>query len=488
MHATPYLTRQVFLTLLSPVHVGCGETYDPTNYVIDEGVLYGFEPSLVWLPEQERQELRRLALKGDRTGWAAFFHRNRRSFTAQARTAVRAGREVCLNYQKLVERKGSDNQCLIERTTYTAAGDDDTAFIPGSSVKGAVHTALLERLHIGKRDVCKDDELWGKGFEKRPLRLLKVGDFMPEGPVLMRAVSAKRLAKDARGTSGRKEGIPMAIETLWPGGYRAFSSSWAIEGDRSEQGIADAYVDFQRIARDLTAFNRSKLEAELRLLEVDPKAGDWGRRVRELLGSIDPLLKRGDMALLRVGKFQGALSLRLSASDKKPPKTQTFVLNDGQVLPFGWALLEFRDEASEPLKAWCRAWPDTQAVDLRALRQARREEETRRREEARAEDERRKAVEVAEAAEEARLAAMSDEKRRVVVLGNSLGKYSGTVNPGSDLFRAVQVLLREAATWANIEDRKLCALTLAPLVKERGMYQGKAKKELKELLNKLGSD
>lgn len=280
----------------------------------------------------------------------------------------------------------------------------------------------------------------------------------------------------------------MAIETLWPGGYRAFSSSWAIEGDRSEQGIADAYVDFQRIARDLTAFNRSKLEAELRLLEVDPKAGDWGRRVRELLGSIDPLLKRGDMALLRVGKFQGALSLRLSASDKKPPKTQTFVLNDGQVLPFGWALLEFRDEVSEPLKAWCRAWPDTQAVDLRALRQARREEETRRREEARAKDERRKAVEVAEAAEEARLAAMSDEKRRVVVLGNSLGKYSGTVNPGSDLFRAVQVLLREAATWANIEDRKFCALTLAPLVKERGMYQGKAKKELKELLNKLGSD
>ncbi|BBF23043.1 hypothetical protein SUTMEG_09340 [Sutterella megalosphaeroides] len=73
MHATPYLTRRVFLTLLSPVHVGCGETYDPTNYVIDEGILYGFEPSLVWLPEQERQELRRLALKGDRIGWAVFF-------------------------------------------------------------------------------------------------------------------------------------------------------------------------------------------------------------------------------------------------------------------------------------------------------------------------------------------------------------------------------------------------------------------------------
>ena len=34
---------RVHLTPLSPVHVGCGQSFEPTNYVIDDGWLHAFD-------------------------------------------------------------------------------------------------------------------------------------------------------------------------------------------------------------------------------------------------------------------------------------------------------------------------------------------------------------------------------------------------------------------------------------------------------------
>ena len=42
------------LTPLSPIHIGCGEDFEPTNYVIEDGLLYGFDPSRATLTELQR--------------------------------------------------------------------------------------------------------------------------------------------------------------------------------------------------------------------------------------------------------------------------------------------------------------------------------------------------------------------------------------------------------------------------------------------------
>jgi CRISPR-associated protein Csm5 len=40
---TPFLdTTRCTISTLSPVHIGCGEDYYPTNYVIDDGLLHHF--------------------------------------------------------------------------------------------------------------------------------------------------------------------------------------------------------------------------------------------------------------------------------------------------------------------------------------------------------------------------------------------------------------------------------------------------------------
>lgn len=490
MHATPYLTRRVFLTLLSPVHVGCGETYEPTNYVIDRGVLYGFDSIPVKLNAQELSELQRLGSKGDWVELASFFHRNRQRFMPYARTSVPIGSTVRGKQIKQIEKK-LPRPRPIERTAYVPVGEDDQAYVPGSSVKGAVHTALLERLQSrAARGALTDEQLWGQAFESRPLRRLKVGDFMPVEPVRKRVMECKRCSKKTR-----EDIFPTAVEMLWPGNCRAFSSSWLLDIGQTTAGLSDAYRDYRQIAADLNAFYRPKLEWELKLLENEAGARDWVRRMRGLLVALDPKLKCGDTALVRVGRYQGALTLRLSTSFKDPlysgrdfkdpPSTQIFVADDDLLLPFGWALLEFDGETSAALEAWCRSWPACDGGNLESLRRIRREEDARRRAQEQAENERREEARAAEAAEAQRLEAMSDEERRVTTLGTKLSKYAGNVNPGTELFLAVQALLREAETWPKRADRQFCARTLAPLVKARGMYQGKAKKELKERLASL---
>ena len=40
-------SRRLLISTLSPVHIGCGEDYDPTHYVIEDDTLYEFEPNMV---------------------------------------------------------------------------------------------------------------------------------------------------------------------------------------------------------------------------------------------------------------------------------------------------------------------------------------------------------------------------------------------------------------------------------------------------------
>lgn len=46
-----------YITPLSPLYIGCGVTYTPMEYVIDQGVLYHFAAGMVPLSERMRKDL-----------------------------------------------------------------------------------------------------------------------------------------------------------------------------------------------------------------------------------------------------------------------------------------------------------------------------------------------------------------------------------------------------------------------------------------------
>lgn len=69
--------HKAFLTPLSPIHIGCGEDFEPTDYVIRENVLYGFDPASVPLTSRERGELASCALKRTLPGMGQVFQETR---------------------------------------------------------------------------------------------------------------------------------------------------------------------------------------------------------------------------------------------------------------------------------------------------------------------------------------------------------------------------------------------------------------------------
>ena len=77
----PFLHRHTLhLTPLSPLHLGTGEDYEPTNYVIADGLLYAFDPSQATLTSAQRNELLQAAQSGNMQTIQKFFARHPEPF------------------------------------------------------------------------------------------------------------------------------------------------------------------------------------------------------------------------------------------------------------------------------------------------------------------------------------------------------------------------------------------------------------------------
>lgn len=472
-------STDVYLTPLSPVHVGCDEDYDPMRYVIENGVLYSFEPSVVRLPVDLHAELLITAKTGDVFELAAFFHRNAARFLPAARAAFPVDPALAGSYLAAVTGKAKQNRNYIFRSIYTATGDEDLLYIPGSSVKGAVHTALIDRVNNGRDGGYRkgfnfDKELLGGDFGHSPMHFLKLTDFMPERGIPRHAAVAKRFKKgvDEKGT------LPCGFEVIDAGTYRAFKSRWTLTADPSN-AVHYVYKTFGEIATDLNRKNRPVLDKEVEELNRIPGGRAWVQSVKSLLASISAELRSGQMALVRIGKNQGAESVVLSGGiaqiriargpdrgKTKPTASSQFFLKErNAVLPFGWCILEFEAETSSKLSQWCAQQEKADLIDLSALRQSWK----------------------AAQEEEKRRSAMSAEELRVEDAAQKLRKVPGQVKPGTVEFKAVQDLLVEAESW-SVENQRYCERVMAPLLEQKNMYQGKYKKDLRARLHQLRNE
>jgi CRISPR-associated protein Csm5 len=189
-------SAQLALTPLSPIHIGCGDDFEPTNYVIENGLLYGFDASRAVLPENLRQRLSQLGDKADLLGIQRFFREHRQHFIPHADVLMPVAKGLAADYEKQVGQVANNegngnrvfNQLFIERASHSGG----QPLIPGSSVKGALRTAVVDAINNGQRVIDRDEIRKPDYLEKRllegdfatsPLRLLKTADFMPVSEV-----------------------------------------------------------------------------------------------------------------------------------------------------------------------------------------------------------------------------------------------------------------------------------------------------------------
>ena len=404
-------TYRLALTPLSPIHIGCGEDFEPTNYVIDRdetfgSVLYGFDPSRAVLNDLQKSKLMEVAGKTSLLAIQRFFKDNAKDFKVQADVLMPVSAGVADAYERnvgravSVEASGNQvfNRLFIERSIYT--GQQSQPYIPGSSFKGAIRTSILDDLNQGQR--ARPDEMDRRGaakgevverrllkgdFQTSPLRLLKVADLMPTRDPMRRVLFAvnrkkKQIIKD--GQELQPKGIAARKECILHGQYRAFSADAVLPSldphrdSKTTPAQELRPADLKQIARLSNAYNLVRLRRDLSVLDgrglVNPA---WKHSVDELLaGEFGKKLEGGDAFLIRLGRYGGAESKTLSGdgvaqikimgAKGQPPTfesaTKTVWLaaeheNDQKhLLPFGWAVVEIDPQSDLPqLKAWCEA-------------------------------------------------------------------------------------------------------------------------------------
>lgn len=408
----PFLkTYRLALTPLSPIHIGCGEDFEPTNYVIEGDekfgpVLYGFDPSRALLEPRHRDELSNLGLNADLLGIQQFFRHNKQPFKISADVLIPVSTGVAKEYEQKLgrvvqresDRKDVFNKLTIERAVST--GSARSVFVPGSSLKGAIRTSHLSGVNGGKPLQYGEDRDKGstqlekrlyeeKDFEMSPMRLIKVGDMMPatsvQRSIVYSVMRRKRVVIDpaTREEKQTQDNLATRKEVIAPGQFRCFLSELTItlmgdlpESDKTPKKRLQT-IDLKALAVVSNAFYLPKMQEELSLLSSRRFAGEqWlSTMERFLTGELGAKLKTGSAFLLRLGRFGGAESKSLDGirrihipqakriEEKFVSSSHCMWLasNDAKarsdMLPFGWAVVEIdpKDGDLPQLKAWCDA-------------------------------------------------------------------------------------------------------------------------------------
>lgn len=218
---------EFIIEALSPLHIGCGEEYDPLSYVIDEQASqmcqFDLFVMLNSLDVNKRKKVESLSEQGSSASLFDLIKLFNDNNKIDFKKRILLPHGFIEQYKRVLEQRKGFDQFAIERTAYCVV--DDRPYIPGSSVKGALRTAYLNMLneslkkkhgHAKNKDhqkilkkgaqVIERDLLKGS-FSSDPFSLVQVSDFLAIGDIKSEIVYARYLKK-----SGYINGNPITQE------------------------------------------------------------------------------------------------------------------------------------------------------------------------------------------------------------------------------------------------------------------------------------
>lgn len=425
---------RMLVTTLSPVHIGTGESYEPTNYVIEDGVLHEFDTgaTVAALSADDRGKLLGIANGKPNTEMIQavqrFFYERRDALMAHAvqripvlpgvadlyasRIGQTANREA--NGKKVV------NRLEIDRTSFNPITRQPMLY--GSSIKGAIRTALLDEVNggaslqkvedrrTGKRRDENNQELQNRLFKFRPgkfeldpMRLVQLADAvwddepgLPAAQVYLAVNRKKAPVVDASGVlrKSKADELYQILECVPGWRYRAFSGQINLQRVGELDGAAlgshvghgptytnklpapELRFDAMQIAQACNRHYRPILDSEIALMRergyLDPT---WDTAIQQTLTVGKARLERGEAFLLRVGRHSGAESVTLNGvrnikimkgKDEKPE-----YLDAAKTL---WLAADEKDQMTKllpfgwllvelhPMETTVADWPELQAA------------------------------------------------------------------------------------------------------------------------------
>ena len=138
-------------TVISPVHIGTNELYEPTNFIIDGEYLYYFKEEDFYkkLPKNDKVEFLKLSENNVVELWKFIVQRKNIAkeiykYKVKVTSGLKEHYEKALGKPTQISRSNQKtfNQFMIQKAVRTPT--KKRLYIPGSSIKGTINTALEE--------------------------------------------------------------------------------------------------------------------------------------------------------------------------------------------------------------------------------------------------------------------------------------------------------------------------------------------------------
>ncbi len=329
------------LHIMSPVHIGCDDVYEPTGFKFDANSkkLIAFDP-LVFiesLSDSDRDKFASICMKGTIESIIELY-RFISSKTISGRE-VDVSDDMISHYKKVKNISGNRiqqelNKFTISRTAYTP-------YIPGSSLKGSLRTAYLsmlakeKKINNWKRKAKElEFELLGGKFETDPFRMIKVSDFLPVENVKTKIIYAVNKKK---GSMTDAKGPFQILEVIQPGSV--FGGVINIQEPDTSSDITNP-IKKEKFLLSLRSFYgsgvNSKIIKQFNGADISPV------RLGRHSGAEFVTIEGNRDIKINLGKGKSkcldhATTIWLASESRKPGS------NNG-LQPFGWAVMELVDK------------------------------------------------------------------------------------------------------------------------------------------------
>ncbi len=367
----PYKVR---VKIVSPLHIGTGEVYEPTDFFVDQAnkelCVLDFDRLCEYLSGSELEQFKKLCIAGTLESLVRLYDFMDRVCLNLLRQGIDGfiKRRVMLcagfieHYQRVKTLSGQQlrrefNRFIINRTAFSP--NEGFPIIPGSAIKGAIRTAVLNlRRSLARhrswhaycdRRRCDSKQLESEilrypknRFNQDPFRLVKVSDFKPVGKVNTRIVYAVNRKKGG----GRARGPYQILEVVEPGAV--FEGTITL---LKLETSTHSSLNFEELLNALNAFYAKEKDREFDEISQ--------------IGANPPVFPEGAFPL-RIGRHSGAECVTIKDFRRiliRGPRGQksykdhattlwlasdfAHVKNAFGLKPFGWAVLY---DASSKLK------------------------------------------------------------------------------------------------------------------------------------------
>lgn len=350
-------TFRCYLKILSPVHIGCDEVYEPTSFVVDETGTNGpemvvFDPLtfIAGLDAIDRMKFSEICKKGTVSSIIELY-----KFLSGKKAdgkRVKLSPHFVDHYRTVLKLSGNEknltqnlNNFQIKRTSFRLY--DERPYIPGSALKGSIRTAYLNsEARTKKVSSPKSIELQAnlmnydsRRIETDPFRLVKVSDFMPVGDVKTKIVySINRKKKSDK----EPESLHQILEVIEPGGI--FIGEISVEHPLTKRYInspatlekiisAPKFFYSKENTRELSELSRIGIKG----IDISNQDNSIPVRLGRHSGAESITVEGYRKIKIRLGKkdstiLDHATTFWLSSDHNKPT-------SNAGLKPFGWASL-----------------------------------------------------------------------------------------------------------------------------------------------------